>query len=65
MKSQRYVEQKRKRTRLNVLDIEDGVLGIHGSLVFGGLTDKTLLIGERDEGGSGEASLLVGNCRIE
>lgn len=45
-----------------ILDIEDGVLGVHGSLVLGGLTDKTLLVGERDEGRGGEASLLVGNC---
>lgn len=47
----------------DILDIEDGVLGVHGSLVLGGLTDKTLLVGERDEGRGGEASLLIGNCR--
>jgi hypothetical protein len=52
------------RERLSdILDIKDGVLGVHGSLVLGCLTDKTLLVGERDEGRGGEASLLVGNCR--
>lgn len=49
-------------TYFDILDIEDGVLGVHGGLVLGGLTDKTLLVGERDEGRSSEASLLVGNC---
>lgn len=44
------------------LDIEDGVLGVHGSLVLSGLTDQTLLRGEGDEWGSGEATLLVGDC---
>jgi hypothetical protein len=52
-----------KNKYLHILDIEDGVLGVHGSLVLGGLTDKTLLVGERDEGRGGEASLLVGNCK--
>jgi hypothetical protein len=45
------------------LDIEDSVLRVHGSLVLGRLADETLLTGERDERGSGEATLLVGNCR--
>jgi hypothetical protein len=45
------------------LDIEDGVLWVHGSLVLGRLTNQTLLAGEGDERGSGEATLLVGNCR--
>jgi len=44
-----------------LLDIEDGVLRVHGSLVLGGLTNQTLLIVEGDEGGSGEATLLVGD----
>jgi hypothetical protein len=44
------------------LDIEDSVLGVHGGLVLRSLTDQTLLVGERDEGGGGEATLLVGNC---
>lgn len=43
------------------LDVEDGVLRVHSSLVLGGLTDQTLLLGERNEGGSGEATLVVGN----
>lgn len=52
-----------RETYGDILDIEDGVLGVHGGLVLGGLTDKTLLVGERDEGRSGEASLLVGNYK--
>ena len=44
------------------LDIEDGVLWVHSSLVLGGLTDETLLGGEGDERWGGEASLLVGDC---
>jgi hypothetical protein len=31
------------------LDIEDGVDGVHGGLVLGGLTNQTLLSGEGDE----------------
>jgi hypothetical protein len=31
------------------LDIEDGVLGVHGGLVLCSLTDQTLLVGEGDE----------------
>lgn len=42
------------------LDIEDGVLWVHGSLVLRGLSDETLLGGEGDERRGGEASLLVG-----
>jgi hypothetical protein len=45
----------------DVLDIEDGVLRVHSSLVLGRLTNQTLLARERDEGGGGEATLLVGN----
>ena len=44
------------------LDVEDSICRIHGSLVFGGLANKALVIGERNEGGSSEATLLVGNC---
>lgn len=43
------------------LGIEDGVSGVHGSIVLGSLTNETLLVGERDEGGGGERTLLVGN----
>lgn len=48
--------------RQNSLDIEDGVLGVHSSLVLGRLTDETLLAGEGHERGGGEATLLVGDC---
>ena len=43
------------------LDIEDGVGRVHSSLVLGGITDETLLVGERDEGGGGVATLVVGD----
>lgn len=43
------------------LDIEDGVLRVHGGLVLGGLTDQALLVGERNERGSSVATLVVGN----
>jgi hypothetical protein len=46
---------------LDSLDIEDGVLGVHGSLVLRSLTDETFLIVERDERWGGEATLLVGD----
>lgn len=45
----------------NILDIEDGVAGVHGSLVLGGLTDQPLLLVEGNERRGGEATLLVGN----
>jgi hypothetical protein len=44
-----------------LLDIEDGVSGVHGGLVLGGLTDQTLLLVEGNVGGGSEATLLVGN----
>jgi len=44
-----------------ILDIEDGVSWVHGSLVLSRLTDQTLLVGEGNERWSGEATLLVGN----
>jgi len=43
------------------LDIENGVDRVHSSLVLGGLTDQSLLRGERDERRGGEATLLVGD----
>ena len=43
------------------LDIEDGVSGVHRSLVLSRLTDQTLLVGEGDERWCSEATLLVGN----
>lgn len=51
------------KTQCGSLDIKDSVAGVHGRLVLRSLTDQALLIGERDEGGSGVAALLVGNCR--
>lgn len=49
------------RRRKNSLGIEDSVTGVHGSIVLGGLTDQTLLVGEGDERRGGEGTLLVGN----
>jgi len=46
------------------LDIEDCVSGVHGGLVLSGLTDQTLLSGERDERRGSERSLLVGNYDV-
>lgn len=45
----------------NSLDVKDSVLGVHGSLVLSGLTDETLLVGERDKGGGSVATLVVGD----
>jgi hypothetical protein len=45
------------------LDVEDGVDGVHGGLVLGGLTDQTLLSGEGDERRGGEGTLVVGDWR--
>lgn len=44
-----------------LLDVKDGVLGVHCCLVLGGLANETLLVGEGDERRCGVASLLVGN----
>jgi hypothetical protein len=48
----------------NSLDIEDGVDGVHGSLVLGGLTDQTLLSGEGNERRGGEGTLVVGDWKM-
>lgn len=48
-------------SRGDLLDIEDGVDGVHGSLVLGGLTDQPLGLSEGDERGGGEGTLLVGD----
>jgi hypothetical protein len=45
----------------NSLGIEDSVAGVHGSIVLGGLTDQTLLLGEGNERRGGERTLLVGD----
>lgn len=55
--------QSRAVLKENGLDVKDGVSWIHSGLVLCGLTDETLLIGKRDEGRCGEATLLVGDCR--
>jgi hypothetical protein len=47
----------------HILDVEDGVLGIHSRLVLGRLTDQALLGVEGYEGRSCEASLFIGNLR--
>jgi hypothetical protein len=52
---------KWQRKLQNALDVEDGVLWVHSSLVLGRLTDQTLLARERNERRGGEATLLVGN----
>jgi hypothetical protein len=46
---------------VNSLGVEDSVDGVHGSIVLSGLTDQTLLLGERDERRGGERTLLVGD----
>ena len=46
---------------LDLLGIEDGVLGVHGSIVLSSLTNQTLLLSEGDERRGGERTLLVGD----
>jgi hypothetical protein len=46
-----------------LLDVKDGVRGVHCRLVLGGLANEALLVGEGDERGRREASLLIGNWR--
>lgn len=46
---------------MNSLGVEDGIPGVHGSIVLGSLTNQTLLLGEGDERRGGERTLLVGN----
>mmetsp|Transcript_61485 Transcript_61485/g.70505 ORF Transcript_61485/g.70505 Transcript_61485/m.70505 type:complete len:335 (-) Transcript_61485:480-1484(-) len=43
------------------LGIENGVFGVSGNLILGGVTNKTLGFGESNIRGSGSVSLIVGN----
>lgn len=43
------------------LSVKDGVLGVHGSLILGGITNQTLVVREGDVGGGGAVALFVGN----
>jgi hypothetical protein len=58
--SQKLLVEESNREQ-NSLGIEDSVAGVHGSIVLGGLTDQTLLLGEGNERRGGERTLLVGN----
>ena len=59
--SQHQITHRLATVARDSLDVEDGVLRVHGSLVLGSLTDQTLLVGERNERGSSIATLVVGN----
>ena len=48
-------------TTNQTLGVEDGVLGVHGDLVLGGVTNETLGICEGDVGGSSSLTLIVGD----
>ena len=43
------------------LGVEDGVVGVHGNLVLGGITDETLRVVESDVRGGGSVTLVVGD----
>lgn len=43
------------------LGIEDGVGGVHGHLVLGGITNQALAVGEGDIRGRSTVALVVGN----
>lgn len=41
------------------LGVEDGVVGVHGDLVLGGISDETLGVGESDERGRCPVTLII------
>jgi len=43
------------------LGVEDGVSGVHGGLVLGGISDQSLTLGESDVRRGGSVTLVVGN----
>jgi hypothetical protein len=43
------------------LGVEDGVVGVHGDLVLGGISDKSLRVVESNVGRGGSVTLVVGN----
>lgn len=43
------------------LGIEDGVVGIHGDLIFRGVSNETLRVGKGDIGGCCSVALVVGD----
>ena len=51
----------RKLASDQTLGIEDGVVGVHGSLGLGGISDKTFSLGEGNIRRGGTVTLVVGN----
>lgn len=43
------------------LSVKDGVVGVHGDLVLGSISDKTLRVVEGDVGRGGSVTLVVGD----
>ena len=50
-----------KPTTNQTLGVEDGVIGVYGDLILGGITNQTLGISESDIRGGGTVTLVVGN----
>ena len=51
----------RKFATDETLRVEDRVVGVHGDLVLGGITDKTLGVGKGNIGRGGAVALVVGD----